>query len=659
MPLAYSKYQDVKPDPYEIPEKREFKMNNQINPCDDFHKYVCGHVEENFKLRPDRSNHIFAFDDSSERLLDKKKSFFKNINNEKNLSARSLQFRNFYLACMNKEESKKEEISLVKSLKVQLDKIQTVDDFIEINLKNMIGHDWGFINYFPAANLQNPLIYDVILDVNFKFLPEISYYSDEKLMSDYQLLIFEFMKTIFKEELSKNKKLLNELKQRSKAVVKFEKEFAKTYPTPTVFRERIVEPRYMSRDDFINNFSLLKLDSFFDKIPKNTLIRNLTEESFEFAKKNLILSNLQILKDLYLFRNARTFMDDAFPDLYKKRMTFSHKYFGNPMVRPDRQERCTESVMKSFDKELDAELLPRLFPNFPKEKVVELTEKIRQSILSGLESNQWLSEQGKKSAIQKIKMAKLQIVQPNDLDEWDFNELAEYSEVRPYENSRVLSTLAHLKTMKDLKVGVNQKAWAMGPLTVNAYYSPDENKFVMPLGILQAPFFDINADMTDNLGAVGMVVAHELGHSIDDNGSKFNFEGKLSQWMTEKDLNIFKEKGDKLIKQFDNIGHNGKLTLGENVADNVGLTFAFNAAFGNGQNKSKEKLQNFFISYAKLWCGVTRPKMQEMWLKTDEHSLGFARINEQVKHQNGFYEAFSCTEKNKLFINEKDRIKIW
>ena len=209
-----------------------------------------------------------------------------------------------------------------------------------------------------------------------------------------------------------------------------------------------------------------------------------------------------------------------------------------------------------------------------------------------------------------------------------------------------------------MREGVNQLAWGMGPLTVNAYYSPDKNKFVLPIGILQYPFFMKNGDLTENLGAVGAVIGHELGHAIDDQGSQFDSKGRLSQWMTNEDVQKFKDRGQKMIQQFNKIGHNGDLTQGENVADLVGLTFAYNAAFPQSTGTIAEK-QGFFVAYARVWCSVMREKTIEMQLKTDPHSLGFARINEQVKHQPGFYEAFSCNKNNRLYLEPNDRLQVW
>ena len=636
-----------------IPDKREFILNTNVNPCDDFHEYVCSNVEKSFKLRDDRSSHTFAFDDSDERILEKKKTFFKNIDQQKHLSPRSQQLKDYYKACMNKPSAIIEERQLVKQLVADVAGIKTIEDFLSVNRENLTNEKWSIVGYDIMPNIDNSKIYDMTFDVNLMGLPEHSYYDDKQLTEEYRNLMADFLDTIYPGE-SKDDHL-----QRAQAVLDFEKRFKEFYPYPAEFRQRSSQPRKISREDLYKKTSVLNLRPFFDKyVPKEVLLRDFIPESFEFLQKELKTENLQILKDMYVYRSARDFMDDAYPALFKKRWAFRHKFLGGPISRSERQERCTSGVMGAFSRELDIEMLPKMFPNFPKDKMIEVAEKIRSSILIGIEKNKWLSSDSKKGALNKIQSAKLQLVQPMTDREWDFKPVRKYDPKFPYANSKKLSLAGHERSFERLREGVNQEAWGMGPLTVNAYYSPDKNKFVLPIGILQYPFFVTEGDVIENLGAVGAVVGHELGHSIDDEGSKYDSDGRLRQWMSDSDLKKFQERGMKMMAQFNKIGHNGSLTQGENIADLVGLTFAYNAAFPEGKGLVNDK-QKFFVAYGRVWCSVMREKAKEMQLKTDPHSLGLARINEQVKHQPGFIEAFACKKDNKLYLDSKDQIQIW
>ena len=198
----------------------------------------------------------------------------------------------------------------------------------------------------------------------------------------------------------------------------------------------------------------------------------------------------------------------------------------------------------------------------------------------------------------------------------------------------------------------------MGPLTVNANYTPPYNRFEFPVGILQYPFYDPSEPEEVNLGAIGAVIGHELGHAIDDHGSDFNADGVFKAWMLDADKKMFDEKSKYLITQFNKIGHNGKFTLGENIGDLVGVSTAYRAAFPKDSG-SKELKKKFFLQWARTWCQVERKGVTEQRLKTDPHALGYARVNEQVKQQSGFKEAYSCKPNDPMVLPENEIVKIW
>jgi putative endopeptidase len=314
--------------------------------------------------------------------------------------------------------------------------------------------------------------------------------------------------------------------------------------------------------------------------------------------------------------------------------------------------------MNQFTMELDAELLPLLFPDFPEEQFRQMVEKIRTSLIAGLEANTWLSPEGKAAAIKKMQVARLMVVKPRNVDEWNFNPEADYDATKPLANSQLLRKKTIEKELSELKDARKRNRWLMGPLTVNAYYVPMDNTFVLPIGILQYPLYDPSLPETVNLAAIGTIIGHELGHGIDDKGAKYDEEGRFKNWMSEKDLSEFKKRGESFVARFDKIGHNGKLTLGENIGDHVGLTAAYRAAFSAGKGSVQAK-KDFFIQYGRAWCQVIRPKFKDMLLKTDPHALGHARVNEQVKNLPGFQEAFACTTKDKLYLSPKDQIHVW
>ncbi|OFZ47377.1 MAG: hypothetical protein A2381_08300 [Bdellovibrionales bacterium RIFOXYB1_FULL_37_110] len=635
----------------EIPLKREFPINDKINPCENFYEYACSKVIDSFKLREDRSIHIFSFDDAEERLLDYKKKYFVNLANIKPKSQMEKEIKTVYLACMNEEASKKEEVEIVKQTISQMNSITTREQFINMVARNITEPLTSFVQFDAGLpNQDNPLKKDLLFDNSLRSLPEKTYYEKEELIKDLLVLIEDFFKTIELPDPS----------ERAKMVYEFEKDLAKIFPTPPEIQKLVSSRTSISREELIKDYPYLKLEGFLKKIPKNTHIRNIIGvEVMKFLDDKLKTASLEELKNVFLYFQLKQYMDDAYPDFFQKSFDFRKKYLGGPNVRPERQERCTKLVMNSFTKELDYILMPKLFPNFPKKKFVNSIEKLRKTLIDQLKENSWLTSEAKKEAIRKITKIKLQLVSPDNNEEWDFNPRTSYWNDRPNGNVKKLTKLIMDKNLKELRENVSPDRWEMGPLTINAYYNPAYNKIVFPVGILQYPFYDVNESEEVNMAAIGAIIAHEIGHSIDDNGNKYNADGLLKSWMNDADKKTFDQKSAYLVTQFDKIGHNGKFTLGENIGDLVGASLAYRTAFGDDKNKSKELKQKFFLQFARLWCEIQKPEIAELRLKIDPHSLGYARTNEQIKHQAGFKEAYSCKDTDPMVIPEADIVKIW
>lgn len=639
----------------EIPAKRDFPVNDQVNPCENFHQYVCSKVEASFKLRDDRNRHTFSFSDSSERILETKKTFFKTIDKEKNLNPRSQQIKDFYLACMDEKSGATLEQKELKKMLAELAKIKALKQFSEYQIAKIFEGGNTLISFEVGSNQDIPEINDIYAFTSFMNLPEYSYYDNKELMAEYRNLIIEFFK-IVDQNLTDS-----QLQAKADRLLKLEKSFVDVYPHPEVLRQRWSEKRQEKQDEFLKKYPLISYNKILAKAPKSILISNSIPEATEFYNRALAsdtMEALDTLKDFYLFTYGKNILDDSNPEYFKKYFDFNAKYLGGPVARADRQERCTRNTMYTFVKELDQLLVKKLFPNFPADKFKTVAAKIRESIIHGVKQNEWLEAATKEKAILKMEKAKLYLVQPENAKEWDFYPTKKYSSKDRFSNLRLRNKSSFEKNVKSLKEGANLEAWGMGPLTVNAYYDPSANKFVMPMGILQYPFFNAEGDLIENLGAVGAVIGHELGHGIDDQGAKYDEEGKLKQWMTMKDLKEFSVRGSKMIEQFNKAGHNGALTLGENIGDLVGLTFAYNAAFPDGKAAIEDE-KKLFIAYGRLWCQVNRPKAEENLLKTDPHALGRARINEQVKHQKAFARAFSCKVGDKMSLPDEQRVKIW
>ncbi len=633
----------------EIPARREFPVDPKASPCSDFYAHACNRALAGFKLRDDRSAHTFAFNDSSERLLIAKQKFFADlVASTKEPTPRTRELRDVYKACMNVDAAKRDEKGYVEKTLKETDSISDPRAFRAFVEGRVLSRDFGVFHFGAAANQDDPDKYDLYVLPQLQTLPERSYYAKEDVIKDYQEVLTHFFKTLGKEKPELH----------AKAVIDFEKGFAETYPLPAEFREIYNSPTGITRSELQATYPYLPLHKLLAKVPQGVHIRNLAPKNFAWLNDAFVKLPLETLRDVYTWGALADYMDDGYPEFFDKWFAFSNKHLGGPEKRPPREERCTRYVMNHFAKEIDAELVDVVFPNFPTEKFVAMTEKVRAAIVFGLEANTWLTPDVKKRAAEKMKTATLQLVKPANEAEWDFHPAADYDAEKPIENQRLWQEKRQEKTIARFATARNRKQWDMGPLTVNAYYSSSDNKFVMPIGILQYPFYDPSGPDEANFGAIGAVIGHELGHGVDDKGSRYDEKGRLAPWMGEKDLAEFKKRSARLVDQFAKAGHDGELTLGENIGDLVGVTFAYRAAFPKNVGTAEAK-KAFFLQYARAWCSEIRPKYKERLLKTDSHALGYARVNEQMKHQFGFAEAFGCKVGDQLYLPEAERVSIW
>jgi putative endopeptidase len=218
---------------------------------------------------------------------------------------------------------------------------------------------------------------------------------------------------------------------------------------------------------------------------------------------------------------------------------------------------------------------------------------------------------------------------------------------------------------------VDREEWYMTPQTVNAYYNPTTNEICFPAGILQYPFFDAKADEAFNYGAIGVVIGHEMTHGFDDNGRQYDADGNMKDWWTEADAKGFNERADlyadffSKIKVLPDLNANGKLTLGENLADHGGLQVAFQAFRNATKDKPLKKKdgftpdQRFFIAYATVWAENNTDEEIRLQTKGDPHSLGRWRVNGALPHVDMWYEAFGVKPGDKMFIPKEMRLDLW
>ncbi|MFH1017705.1 MAG: M13 family metallopeptidase [Pseudomonadota bacterium] len=652
----------------EIPKRREFPVSDKIKPCQDFYQYACSEVISSFKLRPDRSSHSFAFDDARERTLKTRMEFLAALakQNPQRMSPRVQGMQNVYAACMSPEAKKAEEPSLVRRFGDEIAGIKTIADFRDYAARKMLTPEFRFVEFDIDNNLDDSTKDDLLLMSHPLFFPARSYYEkgrNEKdefktRMAAFQDIVRSFFQTIGADNPD----------QRAAAVVRFEILLAPNVPSRADLRDLIMtRDVVMTKEQALAAYPNLQLDALLSRVPDQARLRVIYKRTFDFLNNQVLTDvpavDLETLKDYYLFHSAYPYMDEAYPDFFNQVFAFRNKFLGGPEVRPVLAERCTRTVMGRFEHEIDFELLPRVYPHFDKAKLQALIERVRGTIRDSLTGNSWLSSDAKQEALLKLNTATLQLFSPDRIEDWDFNPPAAFSPDRHYANIMTLDKNRSDRILQELPVH-NKTRWPWGPLTVNASASPNDNRLNYPAGILVPPVYDSGPKAPDfvNLGAIGAVIGHELGHLFDDQGAKFDHTGKLRDWMPPADLKKFKERGKPMIDQFDaaypKYKEYGKQTQGENIGDFVGITFAYRTAFPKDEG-SPEAKKALFLQWGRSWCMVAREQYLDTQMRTNEHPIGEARVNQQVIQQPGFYEAYACREGDAMYLPPEKRLEIW
>ncbi|WP_433165975.1 M13 family metallopeptidase [Kribbella sp. CA-247076] len=359
---------------------------------------------------------------------------------------------------------------------------------------------------------------------------------------------------------------------------------------------------------------------------------------------------------------SKAFVDENFA-FYGRTLT------GAPELR-ERWKRGVGVVESALGEALGKLYVAEHFPPAAKARMVELVANLVEAYRQRIDTLDWMGADTRRRALDKLGTFLPKIGYP---DKWkDYSAL----EVDPADLVGNVRRSVAVETARELaKLGqpVDRTEWKMTPQTVNAYYNPRMNEIVFPAGILQPPFFDLDADDAVNYGAIGAVIGHEIGHGFDDQGSRYDGDGNINDWWTDDDRAAFEQRTDKLVAQYDVLSPaetpgqhvNGKLTLGENIGDLGGLSIAYVAyqlSLDGAEPPVIDGLtgsQRFFLSWATAWSTKTRPEEAARRLAIDPHSPPEFRCNAVVKNIDEFHRTFATSASDGMWLAPEDRVRIW
>jgi len=379
-------------------------------------------------------------------------------------------------------------------------------------------------------------------------------------------------------------------------------------------------------------------------------------------------TSLEIWQQYLTFNTLNTFSSYLTTEIENENFDFFSRQLSGRKKQRAQWKRGVSVVNRNLGEVIGKVYVARHFTPAAKSRMSELVENLRNAYGISIDNLTWMSDDTKKSARRKLAAFTPKIGYP---DQWE-----DYSKLSIQADDLVGNIIRARKASSDKEIAklggpIHQWEWHMTPQTVNAYYNPPANEIVFPAAILQAPFFNMNADDAVNYGGIGAVIGHEMGHGFDDQGSKYDAEGNLRNWWTKTDLAAFKKRTDNLVSQyngyavFDDLHVNGELTLGENIGDLSGVTIAYKAYKASLKGKEAPVIdgltgdQRFFMGYAQIWRGKIVEKSMRNRVATDPHSPAEFRVLGVLSNVDKFYETFNVKKGDAMYITPEKRVKIW
>ncbi|MXV14871.1 M13 family metallopeptidase [Hufsiella ginkgonis] len=453
------------------------------------------------------------------------------------------------------------------------------------------------------------------------------------------------------------------------AILKLETQIAGSHLTPVELRDPVKNYNKLSFAEFSRQVPGLNLVNVFKKLDVKTDTVLVSQPKYYIALDKLIRSQpLEVWKSKLRFEalnSAAPYLSQPFRDA---RFAFFGKVLNGQKQPQERWKQMVDKVDGSLGELLGQVFVEKYFPADAKARMLKLVDNLQEVYRQRIEGLDWMSAETKERALEKLNAFTKKIGYP---DKWKKYDDVEISRDKYYENMQSVSRHNYAEMTGKLGKTVDKNEWGMTPPTVNAYYNPSFNEIVFPAGILQFPFFDFNADDAVNYGAIGAVIGHEMTHGFDDQGRQYDKDGNLRDWWTKEDATKFTQKAQVVTDQYNKyevlktLHVNGSLTLGENLADIGGLAIAYQAFKNTEQGKSSAKIdgftpdQRFFLSFAQVWRIKNRDELMRMRISQDPHSPEMYRVNGPLSNMSEFYKAFGVKPGDKMYREEKDRVRVW
>ena len=632
----------------------------------DFYQYACGGWMKNNPL-PNEYSRFGSFDKLGLSNLEQVNGLIADIAAKQHkMGSIPQKIGDVYNLSMDTARRNQEGIAPVLPVLQEIDNVTDKAQWTEVLGKAM---DYGLWAMYVDADAMNSSM-NILNEYQAGFvLSQKDYYVDED----------EHTKHIRAEYLKHVEKMFELYDQANAAekaatVLRLETRLAKAAFSNVELRDPIANYNKMSVEDLQKLVPEVDWKVYFAglNIAPDSLsvgqIRHLQE-----AGKMLAEESLEDMKTLFTWQVIDGSSDFLTEEIFMQNFEFYGRILSGRQEPTPLWKRAVAMVNGTLGEAVGVMYVEKYFPEENKARMLDLVKNLQVALGERIQSLEWMSDETKAKAMEKLNTFTVKIGYP---DKWrDYTALEIDPKLTYYANIQRAAKFEQDYSLSFLGKPVDKDKWFMTPQTVNAYYNPATNEICFPAGILQYPFFDMNADDAFNYGAIGVVIGHEMTHGFDDQGSQFDKDGNLINWWTEEDRARFEER-TKVMEEYFNaievapgVYANGQFTLGENIADHGGLQVAYQAFCNNEKLKGENgKLgivdgftpeQRFFLAYANVWAGNIRPEEVLQRTKSDPHSLGMWRVNGALPHIGAWYEAWNVTEESPMYLAPEKRVSIW
>jgi len=640
-------------------------FDNSVRPQDDFYQYVNGTWIANTEIPPDRSSYG-SFHILREEAAENVKVILEDlIASQTPTTGDEAKATALYQTFMDETAIEQAGIEPYLQLAAQIDALQSPQDLMAFMAKSWMLNGLAPMALFVNADKKNPDQYTVYLYQSGLSLPDRDYYFDDseagqKILTDFEQHIANMLTLVNAPDVAGS----------VQEIMALETELAEGHWTRVAMRDAVKTYNPVTAGDLISDYPQIDWETFLTQanvVDQPQLI--VGQPSFLLHLQDMLTEIPLAQWKAYLKWRTLTFLAPYMNEaLAQEDFNFYSKELNGTQEQRARWKRAIDFTDGIAGEAVGKLYVAKHFPPEAKQRMQSLVENLRAAYRQSITELDWMTDATKAQAITKLEKFVAKIGYP---DEW-----IDYSALQVSSTSLVANVLNgadfdYQRQINKLGKPIDRNEWFMTPQTVNAYYNPLMNEIVFPAAILQPPFFNLAADDAINYGAIGAVIGHEMGHGFDDQGSRYNGDGKLENWWSAADSTAFAERTRKLVSQYDafeplpGLKVNGQLTLGENIGDLGGVTIAYKAYELSLAGEPSPVIDGFtgeqrlFIGWAQAFAAKFTDESLRNRVKTDPHSPSQYRVNGVVRNMPEFDTAFGVAESDALYLPAQEQVKIW